>query len=351
MRSALAPSTALVVTLALALASAPAASAHARGADILGQPGAQSVPIGAVVEVKIALSGSAGQAQSFDSLDVIFSWDPLALDFIDASQAGAGYAFFLTGFLPNPDGINLDLDDGLAMFTALGPPGSPQVAPPSPASKVVTTLRFQTLALTPATIVSVVPSFGVFSTSRVLLTGLNVTGSNNSFAVIEVVASACPGTEPCFAPHATPGCSDVDCCNAVCDADPSCCAAAWDVDCAVFAAVFCGECGSPTSGCCYSPHDGIGCSAGNCCAAVCATTPPCCEVAWDDACAALAVATCCPADLSGDGAVDGADLGLLIADWGRGGAADFNCDGVVDGADLGLLLAAWGPCTPSTRPS
>lgn len=59
---------------------------------------------------------------------------------------------------------------------------------------------------------------------------------------------------------------------------------------------------------------------------------------------------CCPADLDGDGAVDGADLGILLADWGNcvGCKSDINGDsavgGTVDGGDLGLLLAAWGPC-------
>ena len=52
----------------------------------------------------------------------------------------------------------------------------------------------------------------------------------------------------------------------------------------------------------------------------------------------------CPADLNGDGAVDGADMGLLIAAWGTGGSGDINSDGVVDGADMGLLIAAWGSC-------
>jgi len=54
----------------------------------------------------------------------------------------------------------------------------------------------------------------------------------------------------------------------------------------------------------------------------------------------------CPADLSGDGVVDGADLGLLLAGWGGcpGCVEDISQDGAVDGADLGLLLAAWGEC-------
>jgi len=48
-----------------------------------------------------------------------------------------------------------------------------------------------------------------------------------------------------------------------------------------------------------------------------------------------------PADLNGDGVVDGNDLGLLLAQWGSAGTADFNGDGVVDGIDMGILLAAW----------
>jgi probable HAF family extracellular repeat protein len=46
-------------------------------------------------------------------------------------------------------------------------------------------------------------------------------------------------------------------------------------------------------------------------------------------------------DLDGDGVVDGADLGAVLAAWGTSGAADLTGDGVVDGADLGVLLANW----------
>ncbi|MFO0874123.1 MAG: hypothetical protein U0575_09150 [Phycisphaerales bacterium] len=52
----------------------------------------------------------------------------------------------------------------------------------------------------------------------------------------------------------------------------------------------------------------------------------------------------CPADLDGDGVVDGGDLGLLLGSWGGAGAGDIDGNGVVDGADMGLLLAAWGDC-------
>jgi len=52
----------------------------------------------------------------------------------------------------------------------------------------------------------------------------------------------------------------------------------------------------------------------------------------------------CAADLNGDRAVDGADLGMLLSQWSNSGAADLDADGFVAGNDLGLLLAAWGPC-------
>lgn len=56
-----------------------------------------------------------------------------------------------------------------------------------------------------------------------------------------------------------------------------------------------------------------------------------------------------PADLNGDGQVDGFDLGLLLGQWGKckspapgGCPADLTGDGAVDGKDLAALLGAWG---------
>ncbi len=53
------------------------------------------------------------------------------------------------------------------------------------------------------------------------------------------------------------------------------------------------------------------------------------------------------ADINGDGAVDTADLGVLVGSFGAMGspgfhAADINNDGAVDTADLGALIAAFG---------
>ena len=55
----------------------------------------------------------------------------------------------------------------------------------------------------------------------------------------------------------------------------------------------------------------------------------------------------CPADLTGNRVVDGADLAALLGAWGACSGscpADLTGNGVVDGADLAALLGAWGNC-------
>lgn len=51
-----------------------------------------------------------------------------------------------------------------------------------------------------------------------------------------------------------------------------------------------------------------------------------------------------PADLNSSGTVDGADLAILLSQWGAGASspADLNDDGVVNGGDLAVLLGDWG---------
>ena len=60
----------------------------------------------------------------------------------------------------------------------------------------------------------------------------------------------------------------------------------------------------------------------------------------------LTMASFCPADTTGDGAVNVSDLLDLLAAWGPnpGHPADINGDGAVNVTDLLALLAAWGPC-------
>lgn len=58
--------------------------------------------------------------------------------------------------------------------------------------------------------------------------------------------------------------------------------------------------------------------------------------------------SCIDIDFIRDHAVNGADLAVMLAQWGAANSAtvaDLDGNGVVDGHDLALLLAAWGPCT------
>lgn len=52
----------------------------------------------------------------------------------------------------------------------------------------------------------------------------------------------------------------------------------------------------------------------------------------------------CLGDISGDLVIDGADLAIVLGQWGTAGVADLNGDGVVDGADLAVVLGTWGAC-------
>jgi hypothetical protein len=55
----------------------------------------------------------------------------------------------------------------------------------------------------------------------------------------------------------------------------------------------------------------------------------------------------CFADVTGDGLVNGGDLGVLLSAWGialPSGAGDVNHDGMVDATDLSMVLGSWGSC-------
>lgn len=58
----------------------------------------------------------------------------------------------------------------------------------------------------------------------------------------------------------------------------------------------------------------------------------------------------CPGDTNGDGIINGADLSVLLSQFGQsvppGTGADFNGDGIVNGADLSVLLSNFGNTCP-----
>lgn len=152
--------------------------------------------------------------------------------------------------------------------------------------------------------------------------------------------------------NGTPACEDLDCCSTVCAIDADCCDLAWDEDCAALAIENCLGCGNPNAGSCNEGNGTPGCADAKCCEIVCASDPFCCETAWDNLCAEGAATLCgspCVGDIDGNGEVGGADLAVLLAEWGPCSDCttcpadlDGNCD--VGGADLAILLGAWGLC-------
>lgn len=62
---------------------------------------------------------------------------------------------------------------------------------------------------------------------------------------------------------------------------------------------------------------------------------------WNDHAAGVAL---CPADITGDGLINVADLMIVIANWGAVGAGDTNNNGTVDVSDLLLVISNWGSC-------
>ena len=52
----------------------------------------------------------------------------------------------------------------------------------------------------------------------------------------------------------------------------------------------------------------------------------------------------CPADITGDGSVGGADIASLLGAWGGGDPSADLDDGVVSAPDLAIMLSSWGAC-------
>ncbi|MAD78489.1 MAG: hypothetical protein CMJ51_03855 [Planctomycetaceae bacterium] len=156
-----------------------------------------------------------------------------------------------------------------------------------------------------------------------------------------------PPHDPCEI--GTPGSSEPEIDACVCAIDVFCCEEGWDETCVAIAATICGACESIPSCGLNGPCDQVrplpGCDDQSCCETTCGIDPYCCVIAWDAPCVSISNLECgSPSpDLDGDGIVGGADLGILLADWGRqGGPADLDRDGVVSGGDLGIMLASWG---------
>jgi len=95
----------------------------------------------------------------------------------------------------------------------------------------------------------------------------------------------------CTDPQAEAGCSNVECCNAVCQADPFCCITEWDQSCVDRSGLICTACGRD-QGDCFTAHAQPGCNSISCCGKVCSDDDFCCDTEWDATCAQNAAALC-----------------------------------------------------------
>ncbi|MEC8320821.1 MAG: hypothetical protein VX012_05385 [Planctomycetota bacterium] len=167
----------------------------------------------------------------------------------------------------------------------------------------------------------------------------------DSTRIDDIAVEIDPDHPPCET--GAPGADEPAVESCACQLDAYCCEVAWDAVCVSIASLLCEAdcpliptCGGTAS--CTSARETPGCGDLECCSAVCADDPWCCIVAWDAACVESALGCGRNPDLDGDGRIDGADLGALLAGWGSNDdRLDLDGDGKVGGGDLGLLLSAW----------
>lgn len=122
------------------------------------------------------------------------------------------------------------------------------------------------------------------------------------------LGEACSATAgPCDTDNGTPGCNEADCCAAICAIDQYCCDVDWDDNCAAESAGICGgsfaACEGAT-GSCETSNTDPGCDDEACCQATCTIDPFCCLNQWDDLCADAAGTACASFDVC-DTSVDG----------------------------------------------
>ncbi len=131
-------------------------------------PPSQFAPAGSFITVD--LHAEAAIPQAVAAIDAILSWNPAELQLI--TPVASTYPWFIAGFLPDPDGINANVLDGTALYTALAPPATPLMLPPN---IIVASFKFKVLT---GGNVTLLPSLGTFGKTRVVSTtpGLEITG-------------------------------------------------------------------------------------------------------------------------------------------------------------------------------
>lgn len=150
------------------------------------EPGEDPVVVGQTFEVALtATKDLEGEAQPVSALTAVVVWDPKVLRLVGADNNGP-FSWMLAGFLRDPDRINVSLDDGDAVYTALAPPGAP--AKISKAGLLVTTFKFEALLPCASSLIDIALKLGRFGRTQVFdgtVENLDVLGSTKA-AIVEV---------------------------------------------------------------------------------------------------------------------------------------------------------------------
>ncbi len=266
--------------------------------------------------ILVDLIAQADPAQNFTGLNAIIEYDPTYWELVGFDDQYTGYTpgWFSSGFLNNSDGLNDDLADGDAIYTAVALIGTPAQAVPSP-GLVVTTFEFMVITGPPApqtpcdgTDLAFLATFGASSETEVVNVIADVTGDISDTTTIFVLCS----------PNDADGdliCDELD----NCPSDENPCQEDTDSD----------EVGDVCDNCPDDPNadqsDVDSDGAGDVC----------------DICAISFNATQVVGDVDGNGVLDVADLTPFLdvllgldLDPAHLGASDVNCDGVANGGDI-----------------
>ena len=168
----------------------------ARGAiDIECRPVTASAPVGNVVRIGLFVVSDSPADQLLAATQIIVGWDPTYVRLAGADQSGA--VMLLASGFPTSDPFGLNEanppQDGLGIFIAFAPFGAPVAATPSGA--LLTTLLFEAVAETPATLVELVERAGMPEGRTTVFDGVvpnrDVTGELGGPVEIAVVSPTC----------------------------------------------------------------------------------------------------------------------------------------------------------------
>jgi hypothetical protein len=181
---------------ALALAALLAPQGAAQQVDVFFAPRNSVVEVGDVLEVDLVVRSDGLVNVQYSALDALLDYDPAHLVLSGIDDSDASESWYASAFLNDPDGINANVADGRAIYTALCVPGNPATAPTFGA--VVTTLRFIALTETPSTVISLLPGAGQYASTDVyayFTAGGLVTGDITGQATVQIISGP---TTYCF---------------------------------------------------------------------------------------------------------------------------------------------------------